>query len=200
MTDCRLSRFGRVWHEGYKPFSQIKSDNVVLVSPSGNILWTCDPEAIQQFSKRNHDFVKPVEMMGMLNLYGPTVTATEGEESRTYRKIAAPSFNDRTHGAVWNESLNSSLSLLKRWENMDAPIEQLNDDVARLTLHVISSVCYNRPVEAPSATGSKASLSKGHCMSYSEAISSMVENIPILFMVPPAVLSKIIRNAGAPLR
>lgn len=82
MTIRRLSRFGRVWHEGYGPFARQGSDTFMVVSPGGNILWSCDPDTILQFSKRNHDFVKPVEMMGMLNMYGPTVTATEGEENR----------------------------------------------------------------------------------------------------------------------
>ncbi|KAI4199735.1 MAG: hypothetical protein LQ348_001825 [Seirophora lacunosa] len=183
-----LSRFGQIWHEGYQPFAYLKTDNVLVVSPSGNILWTCDPESIQQFSKRSHDFVKPVEMMGMLNLYGPTVTATEGEESRIYRKTAAPSFNDRTHASAWTESLKRSSSLLQGWEEMNAPIEQLNEHIARLTLQVISFVCFDRPMDLPSATGLKANPSGGHTMTYSEAISSMVANISTLFIVPPPVL------------
>lgn len=187
----RLSRFGKIWHEGYQPFAHLKTDNVLVVSPSGNILWTCDPESIQQFSKRSHDFVKPVEMMGMLNLYGPTVTATEGEQSRIYRKTAAPSFNDRTHASAWTESLKRSSSLLQGWEEMNAPIEQLNEHIARLTLQVISFVCFDRPMDLPSATGLKANPSGGHKMTYSEAISSMVADISTLFIVPPPVLRKL---------
>lgn len=160
-----------------------------MVSPGGNILWTCDPETILQFSKRSHDFVKPVEMMGMLNMYGPTVTATEGEESRKYRKIAAPSFNDRTHGSTWTESLGQAAALLKQWDSMQAPIMQLNEDVARLTLQVISYVCFDRQIGWAEALGSHDSPPKGHRMSYREAISSMLDNIPILFIVPPPVLS-----------
>ncbi len=70
----------------------------MIVSDGENILWTCDPDSILQFSKRYHEFIKPVKMMGILNMYGPTITATEGEKSRTYRKTAIPSFNNRTHG------------------------------------------------------------------------------------------------------
>ncbi|KAL8947525.1 MAG: hypothetical protein Q9222_006200 [Ikaeria aurantiellina] len=164
----------------------------MVVSPGGNILWTCDPESIEQFCKRNQDFVKPVDMMGMLNLYGPTVTATEGNESRRYRKIAAPSFNDRTHGSVWHESLSYSLSLVKRWESLDAPIKQLHADVAQLTLQVISVVCFDRRVALPSPIESNVKLGRGHTLTYSKAISSMVANIPTLFIVPPAILGKML--------
>lgn len=190
MTIRRLSRFGRVWHEGYGPFARQGSDTFMVVSAGGNILWTCDPDTILQFSKRNHDFVKPVEMMGMLNMYGPTITATEGEESRIYRKTATPSFNDRTHGSAWVESLGLTSALLKRWDSMKAPITQLNEDAARLTLQVISYVCFDRQMEWAEATGRQDNPPKGHSMSYREAISSMLDNIPTLFMVPPPVLSK----------
>lgn len=160
-----------------------------MVAAGGNILWTCDPETILQLSKRSHDFVKPVEMMGMLNMYGPTVIATEGDESRRYRKIAAPSFNDRTHGSTWNESLGQTAALLRRWNNMQSPIMQLNEDVARLTLQVISYVCFDRQMGWAETVGSQDSSLEGHGMSYREAISSMVDNIPTLFIVPPPFLS-----------
>ena len=161
-----------------------------MVSAGGNILWTCDPEAILQFSKRNYDFVKPVEMMGMLNMYGPTVTATEGDESRTYRKIAGPSFNDRTHGTAWVESLGQASALVKRWNSTQSLIMQLNEDLARLTLQVISFVCFDRQIGWEEAIGSQETPPEGHRMTYREAISSIVDNIPNLFIVPPPVLSK----------
>lgn len=195
MTIRRLSRFGQVWHDGYGPFARQGSDTFMVVSAGGNILWTCDPDTNLQFSKRSHDFVKPVEMMGMLNMYGPTVTATEGDESRIYRRIAAPSFNDRTHGSVWTESLGQTLELLKRWEIMDAPITQLNEDIARLTLQLLSYVCFDRQMEWAEATGRQDDPPKGHSMSYREAISSMVDNIATLFIVPPPILREPTKNA-----
>ena len=125
----------------------------------------------------------------MLNMYGPTVTATEGDESRRYRKIAAPSFNDRTHGSVWTESLEQTAALVKQWDTQ-APILQLNEDVAKLTLQVISRVCFDRPIGRAEGLGSQDKPPKGHLMTYQEAISSMVDHIPTLFVIPPPLLSK----------
>ena len=186
----RLSLFDRVWHTGYGPFARLGSDTFIMVSAAGNILWTCDPEAILQFSRQHRDFIKPVEMMGMLNMYGPTVTATEGEESRLYRKTAAPSFNDRTHRSAWSESLGQTAALLKRWNSARAPITQLNEDMARLTLHVISYVCFDRHIEWAEVSEHQDSPPEGHKMSYRKAISSMLDNIPTLFITPPPILSK----------
>ena len=163
----------------------------MVVSAGGNVLWTCDPNTILQFSRRSHDFVKPVEMMGILNIYGPTITATEGEESRTYRKVAGPSFNARTHDLVWTESLGQTSTMLEQWSGLKTPIMQLNEDVASLTLKVISYVCFDRQMASSEATtGPQVGLPAGHSMSYREAISSMVDNIPVLFVLPPWVLSE----------
>ena len=137
--------------------------------------------------------------MGMLNMYGPTVTATEGEESRRYRKIASPSFNDRTHGSAWTESLGQTQALLKRWDSLQAPMMQLNEDVARLTLQVISFVCFDRQVGWVEAVTSPDKPLGGHSMSYREAISSMVDNIPTPFIVPPPVLSMAFNSARSAL-
>ena len=160
-----------------------------MVSPGGNVLWTCDPEAVLQFSKRQ-EFVKPVEMMRMLNMYGPTITGTDGEESRLYRKIAGPSFNGRTHRSVWNESIIQTRSVLDLWTSSGNPIGNLNKDLARLTLHLISYVCFDHKTKGGEAGEDPSIPDKGHHFTYEEAIGSMLDNIPILFTVPPPFLSK----------
>ena len=184
-----LSLFGRVWHAGHAPFALVGSDTFIIVSPRGNVLWTCDPNAILQFSKRHHDFVKPVETLGMLNMYGPTITGTEGEESRLYRKIAGPSFNDRTHSSVWTETLSRTAVLLQTWRNLDTPLMQLNKDLAKLTLHVISSVCFDRQMEWAEAKYPDTPTG-GHHLTYQEAIGTMLDSIPILFTVPMPIISE----------
>jgi len=63
---------------------------------------------------------------------------------------------------------------------MDAPITQLNEDVARLALQVLSYVCFDRQVDWAEGTGRKDDRPKEHSMSYREAISSMVDNFPTL--------------------
>ena len=164
------------------------SDTFIVVSSSGNVLWTCDSEAVLQFSKQHHDFVKPVKMMGMLNIYGPTITATEGEESRLYRRITAPTFNESTHGLAWSESLKQATAMLQAWGKTQGPAVQVTEDTAKLTLHVISYVCFNRTIGWE--TNHKDNTPRGHTMSYREAISSMLENTGTLFVTPPPILSK----------
>ena len=39
---------------------------------------------------------KPQELIKQLNFFGPTITGTDGEEARLYRKITTPFFNEKT--------------------------------------------------------------------------------------------------------
>ena len=124
-------------------------------------------------------------------MYGPTITATEGEESRLYRRITAPSFNEGTHGLAWSESLRQAAAMLTSWVREQGPAAQVKEDTARLTLHVISYVCFDRNLEWKDDAGHKAELNKGHTLSYREAISSMLDNTGVLFVTPGPVLSMI---------
>ena len=121
----------------------------MVVSPTRNVLWTCDPQVILQVLSRRNDFHRPVVALKVLNLYGPTIMGTEGPESRLYQKITSPSFNDETHQAVWSVSLQLTQQLLKSWLE-DEPVGhvlRMNQDTSRLTLCVISRVCFGRELE-----------------------------------------------------
>lgn len=49
----------------------------------------------------------------MLNIFGPTLTGTDGDEARQYRKITAPFFNEQTLRQVWINSVNNIETTLK---------------------------------------------------------------------------------------
>ncbi|KAF6231788.1 hypothetical protein HO173_010090 [Letharia columbiana] len=113
---------------------------------------SCGPAIPRRFfklSRRSHDFVKPV---------------IEGDESHRFRQIAAPTFNDRTHGSTWTEALGQAAALLKRWDSMQAPILQPNEEVTRLALQVIGFVCFDRQRGWTEAVGSRHNPPEGHRM------------------------------------
>jgi cytochrome P450 len=157
------------------------------VSPAGNVLWTCDPDVVLQLNTRHGDFIKPTDMLGMLNIYGPTITASEGEEHRKYRKIASPSLNENTHHTVWNEAISQAQSMLEHWNRNGGVVQDTNHDANRFALHVLSKAFFNRPM-----TWDDAGLAKhpGYKLSYPEAISAVFKYNNTLFMTPRPVLSK----------
>jgi cytochrome P450 len=135
---------------------------------------------------RRDDFVKPLDMLGMLNLYGPTITASEGEEHRAYRKAASPSFNESTHTQVWKEAIDQSRMMLDGWHQNDCQITDLNKDAAKLALNVLSKVFFNKM----HWTDDAKSPPPGHTLTYSEAISSVFKYNNTLFMTPRPIISE----------
>ncbi|KAF2109771.1 cytochrome P450 [Lophiotrema nucula] len=180
-----LSLFFRIWDSGYEPFETIGADTFIVASPGGNVLWTCEPEIIMQLSNRHADFTKPVDMLGILNLYGPTITASEGEEHRKYRKIASPSFNETTHRTVWREAIHQAESMLEAWNRDGGLVSDLNLNANRFTLHVLSKALFNK--EMPWDTN--AVKAHGHELTYAEAIGAAFKYNHTLFMTPRAVLN-----------
>ena len=88
----------------------VGSDTYNVVSPIGNIIYTCDPEAINQMF-RNNSFDKPGNLMSTLTIFGPTMSGTDNQESRLYRKLTTPFFNERTMARVWNNTTSGAESV-----------------------------------------------------------------------------------------
>ncbi|KAB8291058.1 hypothetical protein EYC80_009747 [Monilinia laxa] len=165
-----LSKWGETWHEGYEPFRRMNDDTIMIVSAGGNILWTCDPEVIMQVSTRRNDFVKPTEMLDMLNIYGPTITAAEGGRST----------------AVWTGAIEQTEMMMQKWLDNSGSISNLNSDAAKLALHVISKVFFGKTI---TWTKDDPKPSPGHTLSYERAISTVFEYNSTIFLTPRPILN-----------
>ena len=205
--------FDPVWQEGHRPFARLNTETFLAVSPWRIVLWTCNPEAVLQITSRRNDFVKPVTDLAVLNIYGPTVTATEGEESKYYRKITASSLGQRTYQTTWKESLEKTQLLLQHWQEgkSTARVRDINHGPAKLTLLVISKVCLGRGVSwnddnnqgsnsrnIARTTFARArrnkqhyrSLEKSHSMGYHEAFKTSLDYMGVIYLTPYFLLSR----------
>ena len=50
--------------------------------------------ALQEVTTHRGKFPKPVELYAALTIFGTNIVASEGEEWKKYRKIAAPAFSE----------------------------------------------------------------------------------------------------------
>ncbi|KAF1948751.1 cytochrome P450 [Byssothecium circinans] len=180
-----LSLFFRTWGVGYEPFEIAGTDTFIIASAGGNVLWTCDPEVILQLSHRHDDFIKPTNMLGMLNIYGPTITASEGDEHRRYRSIASPSFNENTHLTVWREAIRQAKLMLETWDHAAGHVSNLNLHANQYALHVLSKALFNKDMEWEVALEKP----RGHELTYPEAISAVFKYNNTLFMTPQTILN-----------
>lgn len=102
-----LLLFHDFWHNGYAPFERARTDTFLAVSPGGLVLYTCDPEVTTHLF-RDGRFGKPAELISILNIYGPTMTGTDGPKSRLYRKITGPFFSKKTLRRVFLQSVSGA--------------------------------------------------------------------------------------------
>jgi cytochrome P450 len=163
---------------------------VILVSPASNVMYTCDPEIISQITSRRYDFPKPMSLLRMLNIYGPTLSGSEGAEARSYRKVTTPSFNERSHRKVWDELLEQTQSMLESWDKLGGRITNLSEDMGKLALHVISKVFFDKKMEWKDDQNKRDVLPAGHSLTYTQAINAAAENNSTLFLTPKSILSR----------
>ncbi|PTB66985.1 cytochrome P450 [Trichoderma citrinoviride] len=154
-----LTVFSEFWHNGYEPFERLKADTFLVVSPGGLILYTCDPDVnVQLF--RDASFGKPAELLSLLNIYGPTITGTDGPESRLYRKVTAPFFSEKTLRRVFVQSVSAAKILLAALLRPDAH-RSLRTLSARVSLNTLSQT-----------------------LSFSQALHGLLQNFGAVFIVP----------------
>lgn len=127
----------------------------------------------------------------MLNIYDPTITATEGKQSRLYRKTVAPSLNDRTHAAAWDHMLHQSSTFLERLTEPEhnGSIQRVETYAACLTLHVFSYAAYGKKMDWANNRDHQGKVPPSHSLSYSEAISTSLDRMMTICMTPIGLLS-----------
>lgn len=182
-----LAQFSGTWRAGYDPFDKLKEDSFIVASPGGNTLWTCDPEVVNEVSTRRVDFQKSAKVLELLNNYGPTLTASEGETAHRFRKIAAPVFSERNHGQVWKESLLQTDMMLKKWNEEDQIIHDLGKDSDTLALHVLCKVFFNKDWKW--ADNDRA-VPTGHTLTFKNAIRVAFKYNLVLFITPRFLLGE----------
>ena len=167
----------------------MESDSFFLCSPSGSMLMTCDPHLVKEVLSRATDFHAPVEVLGLYNLYGPTLAASEGEQWRRYRKISTPFFNSRTHEMVWTESLEKAERVAAHWSEATTLVSDVKGEVmSKLNLRVIAKIFYGQELGYQSNDAIKDVAPPGYILTFSEAINAVLSNLAILFAIPTWLL------------
>ena len=168
---------------------------------------TADASVISQITMRRSDFPKPLEVYGSLRLYGENVVTTEDQTWRAHRKISSPSFSEKNNHMVWAESIVQAQSMMDSWmkdSTSSSTITTLGEGSMRLSLHVISRAGFGQRLQWPKPNDKKdineeaelvkskangAEIGRGHTMSYSDALSTLLENIVWVLIVPRPLLS-----------
>jgi len=179
---------------GHGPFDKMGMDVFMVASPTRNVVFVADAEAVTQITTRRNDFPKPLEMYTSLDIYGKNLVSTEGSDWRTHRKLVAPSFGDKNNQLVFNETLHHAKSMLGLWAGSEGKGNQTIADPSiaamNFALYVISGAGFDVRVVWPHEEGKKVEDKKsedsifvgseappGYTMSYRAALSQLLHNI-----------------------
>jgi len=180
------------WNMLHEPFEQ-HGDTFLVVAPGRNSLYVADAEAISQITSRRNDFPKPLEMYGAVDIYGKNVVSTEGSVWRHHRKIVSAPFTEKNNLLVWRESLHQAQAMLQGWmasgDGTNALVKNVSEDTMRLSLHVISRAGFGVRLSWPHES-KQEKTSKGHTMSYKDALGTLLEHLPWVMLVKKSILGK----------
>ncbi|MCJ1381959.1 hypothetical protein MMC17_005071 [Xylographa soralifera] len=176
----------RGWHFADKASTHEELGDVfVLTSPRETFLHVCDPDSINQIFDRRQDFVRPVELYKMMNVFGRNVATADPVEWKRHRKIVAAPFNENTNKLVWSESLSQARDMLKAWTSHGSKgTIGIARDTRTLSLDVLAATGFKKSYRF------RASTEPGpdEARNYREALMITLDNALFMMLVPPRLL------------
>ncbi len=166
-----------------------------------------NPRTIMQIATRRNDFLKPVEIYGIVDIFGVSMLSSEGENWKRHRKIVAPAFSEKSNTLVWKESLKQSAGMLDFWSKLPGNsagfinVEDTAPDTALMTLHVICGAGFGvRQVwdnEGEKELGEKAipgfnttKLKGNHTLTFKYSLNTLLHGIIWMALFPVWLLSE----------
>ncbi|PQE02867.1 cytochrome P450 protein [Rutstroemia sp. NJR-2017a BBW] len=178
-----FTRFNyRGWeiHDRYKAHQEL-GDAFILVTPGKNWLQLCNAETLADIFSRKAEFTRPTEMLEMLNVFGPNLGTTEGQQWQRHRKITAVCFNEHNNELVWSESIRQASGMLEYWTSKDS-INTVADDTRTFSLHVMSGAGFGKSY--PFQGSEEESTTQGS-LSYKTSLKLILDNcIPLVALGP----------------
>ncbi|KAK6600129.1 cytochrome p450 [Botrytis cinerea] len=101
------------WEHYCKHFVHEKwGTTFILVTPGRNTVFVGDAEVAEEALTRRKDFGKNEIALRVMDVWGPNISASEGEDWQRHRRIVAPALNERIMKEVWNESLTQTQDMI----------------------------------------------------------------------------------------
>ncbi|KAH8198417.1 hypothetical protein TruAng_007401 [Truncatella angustata] len=183
----RYTKRGWNWSDKNKAHKEL-GKVFIVVSPSGNDLHVGDAAATDFILSRRKDFLKPLELAKLIDVFGQSVISSEGSDWQRHRRVTAPPFNERNSQLVWGEALRQSVQMLEHWNSKigGTNVTTTLRDTAKLALNVLMCAGFGMTY---SFRDSLDDRKDGFGMSYRDALETCMSDVLMVFVVPASVFS-----------
>ncbi|KAJ3053297.1 hypothetical protein HK102_011729, partial [Quaeritorhiza haematococci] len=187
------------WHLYPSPtLKQQMFDIVAVGSPGRLTLFVGDPDLAKQITANRHDYPKPTEDYKILDVFGPNIVTTDGEDWRRFRRIAAPQFSEKNNKLVHDETVHTMHDLFRLWDRASSKTSETSKPefevnfshiCTAIALHVFSAAGYGKRLTWEEEHGSNIQKVEGenskHVMGFQQAMHGTVE-----YLLPYLILPK----------
>jgi cytochrome P450 len=174
----------------YQVFAAAGRDAIAMVCafPPRTVIYLADPAAIKEVTSSRAKFPKPVEQYKVLSVFGSNIVASEGEEWKRYRTIAAPAFSERNTRLVWDETIQIMFDLFDNvWgDKPEIVCDHCVDITLPIALFVIGVAGFGRRV----TWTSDLIVPPGHQMTFKDALHVASTSL-ILKVILPSWMMKL---------
>jgi len=148
----------------------------------GCIIHVADAAAIKEITTYRARFPKPVFRYEVLSVFGANIVASEGEEWKKYRKIAAPAFSEKNNKLVWDETIRIIMDLFDNvWgDRSEIVVDHCVDVTLPIALFIIGVAGFGRRV----TWTSDIVVPPGHRMTFKDALHILSTNVILKIALP----------------
>ncbi|EIN08462.1 cytochrome P450 [Punctularia strigosozonata HHB-11173 SS5] len=188
---------GRNWiakHDDAEVFGWDVYSNVSVWPKTKAMLLLADPAVIKEVTSARSRFPKPVQQYRVLTFFGKNIVASEFDDWKRYRKVAAPSFSERNNKLVWDETVRIMLDMFDNvWKDKpEIVVDHAVDITLPIALFVIGVAGFGRRI----SWNDDLVVPPGHEMTFKDALHVVSTDVFVRLIVPERAmgLTKRLRN------
>ncbi|KAG9120132.1 hypothetical protein FRC07_004509 [Ceratobasidium sp. 392] len=172
------------WETKYSLFNGCKWDVHTLAGfftgTPGYLVSNLD--AVKQITSSKSPFIKQIKDYGTLDVFGPNIVASEGDQWKRQRRICAPAFSDRNNNYVWSTTTDLTDEMMATWSKREpTKISNICEDVtAPLALCVIAKAGFGQDIKWTD----DAPPPPAHQLTFKKALSVVTHNIFLPVILP----------------
>ncbi|KAI4193812.1 MAG: hypothetical protein LQ346_003822 [Caloplaca aetnensis] len=163
------------------------------------MLWSGDPEVINQIAGQGTKFVKPVELFSFFDIFGPNMQTSKGKSWRSDRKIVAPAIGPHSNAAMWQAALHESKKLTEILVKDDPVVSHMKDHMSEISLHCITKSLFDTELEYETTNVFPSPELPAGRLGFVEAMFTTIDKIGIIDSIPKGLRawlpSKVVKRA-----